>query len=181
MTLEEKVMIPKPVGYNCFACGTANPIGLNLCFFRSGNSVCSEITLGKYHGGWENIAHGGIISTILDEVMSWTILYFKRAFFLTRKMDVKYIKPVLVGTQLIIKGRLMDAGGADNRVKARAEMRDSEGNLLAIGSGEFILIGKEEVSPVLEGSKKEIFTLIEGLPHCDSSKDCNKMPGHGQQ
>jgi acyl-coenzyme A thioesterase PaaI-like protein len=164
MTDTERIEIPKPPGYNCFACGTANPIGLNLCFFRSGNSVCSEITLGKYHGGWENIAHGGIISTILDEVMSWTILYFKRAFFLTRKMEVKYIKPVLVGTQLIIKGRLAGTAGSDNRVKVRAEMRDSDGNILAIGSGEFVLIGRDELAPVLEGSKKEIFKLIESLP-----------------
>lgn len=165
MTEFERIEIPKPQGYNCFACGTANPIGLNLNFFSSGDSVCSEITLGMYHAGWENIAHGGIISTILDEVMSWTILYFKRVFFLTRKMEVKYIKPVLVGTPLKIKGRLLGTAGTDNRVKVRAEMRDNKGNLLAISTGEFVLIGKEEVSPTLEGSKKEIFSLIEGLPN----------------
>jgi len=165
MTFEDRVDIPKPPGYNCFACGTANPIGLNLNFFRLGDSVCSDITLGMYHAGWENIAHGGIISTILDEVMSWTILYFKRMFFLTRKMDVKYIKPVLVGTPLRIKGRLLETEGTDNRVKVRAEMRDNAGNLLAISTGEFVLIRKEEVSPSLEGSKKEIFALIEGLPN----------------
>ncbi len=164
MTAEEKVMIPKPSGYNCFACGTANPIGLNLNFYRSGDSVCSEITLGMYHMGWDNIAHGGIISTILDEVMSWTILYFRRTFFLTRKMEVKYLRPVPVVTPLKIKGRLMEAAGSDSRVKVRAEMRDSDGNLLAISSGEFVLIGKEEMPPALEGSKREIYTLIESLP-----------------
>lgn len=165
MTEFERVRIPKPQGYNCFACGTANPIGLKLNFFRSGDSVCSEITLGMYHAGWENIAHGGIISTILDEVMSWTILYFKRVFFLTRKMEVKYIKPVLVGTPLRINGRLLETAGTDNRVKVRAEMRDNDSNLLATGTGEFVLIGREEVSPALEGSKKDIFKLIEGLPN----------------
>jgi acyl-coenzyme A thioesterase PaaI-like protein len=164
MQPEERVEIPKPQGYNCFACGTANPIGLNLQFFRAGDCVCSEITLGKYHAGWENISHGGILSTILDEVMSWTILYFKRAFFLTRKMEVKYIKPVLVGTPLIIKGKLVEAKESDNRIKVRAEIRDNSGNLLTISSGEFVLIGKEDLSPALEGSKKEIFALIESLP-----------------
>ena len=165
MTSEEKFIIPKPQGYNCFACGTANPIGLNLNFYRSKDSVCSEITLGQYHVGWEKIAHGGIISTILDEVMSWTILYFKRVFFLTRKMELKYIKPVLVGIPLKIKGRIMETASTDNRVKVRAEMRDNRGSLLAVSTAEFVLIGKEELSPVLEGSKKEIFALIEGLPN----------------
>jgi acyl-coenzyme A thioesterase PaaI-like protein len=164
MIEEEWIKIPKPSGYNCFACGTSNPIGLNLQFFRSGDSICSKITPGKYHAGWENIVHGGILSTILDEVMSWTVLYFKRGFFMTRKMDVKYIKPVLVGTPLIIKGRLVEAECLDKRIKVRSEMRDNNGNLLTTGTGEFILIGKEELPPSLEGSKREIFTLIDKLP-----------------
>jgi acyl-coenzyme A thioesterase PaaI-like protein len=164
MTEPERIEIPKPSGYNCFACGTANPIGLNLSFFCSGSSVCSEITLDRYHAGWENIAHGGILSTILDEVMSWTILYFKRVFFLTRKIEVKFLKPVLIGTKLIIRGSLVETSGSGNRIKVKAEMRDNEGTLLAVSSGEFVQIDKEELSSKLEGSKKEIFALIEKLP-----------------
>jgi acyl-coenzyme A thioesterase PaaI-like protein len=160
----ERIPIPKPVGYNCFACGTANPIGLHLEFFRSGDSVCSEITIGKNHAGWENISHGGIISTLLDEVMSWTILYFKRGFFLTRKMDVKYIKPVLVGTPLIVKGTLAEGSESGNRIKVRAEIRDDKGSLLAKGSGEFVLVNKEDLPHVFDGSNNEILTMIEQLP-----------------
>lgn len=170
MTDTERIEIPKPPGYNCFACGTANPIGLHLDFFRSGDSVCSEITLGMYHGGWEKIAHGGIISTILDEVMSWTVLYFKRTFFLTRKMEVKYIRPVLVNTPLTIKGRLGETTGGGKRIHVKAEMRDDAGTLLAAGAGEFVLIGRDELPPQLEGSEKEIFRLIEGLPALKSRR-----------
>ena len=88
---DERFDIEKPQGHGCFACGTANPIGLNLQFYRLGDSVCSDITLTKHHEGWENIAHGGIISTMIDETMSWAILYFKRVFMVTRKMNIKYI------------------------------------------------------------------------------------------
>jgi len=164
MSSAEWVKIPKPQGYNCFACGTANPIGLHLEFFRAGNSVCSEITIGKNHAGWENISHGGIISTLLDEVMSWTILYFKRVFFLTRKMEVKYIKPVLVGTALTVKGTLDEVSETDNRIKVRAEIRDDRGVLLAKGSGEFVLVNKEDLPHVFDGSNREILTMIEQLP-----------------
>lgn len=164
MTSEEKVMIPKPSGYNCFACGTVNPIGLHLEFFRSGDSVCSEIIIGKNHAGWENISHGGIISTLLDEVMSWTILYFKRVFFLTRKMEVKYIKPVLIGTPLLVKGRLVEVSESDNRIKVMAEIRDDRGALLAKGSGEFIQVNKEDLPHVFDGSNREILAMIEQLP-----------------
>jgi acyl-coenzyme A thioesterase PaaI-like protein len=160
----ERIEIPKPVGYNCFACGTANPIGLHLEFFRSGNSVCSEITIGKNHAGWENISHGGIISTLLDEVMSWTILYFKRVFFLTRKMEVKYIKPVLIGTPLLVKGTLAEVSESDNRIRVRAEIRDNKGALLAKGTGEFIQVNKEDLPHVFDGSNRDILAMIEQLP-----------------
>ena len=103
----EIIKIKKPEGYNCFACGTANPIGLNLEFYTDNEKVFSEITLGKYHVGWADITHGGIISTLLDEVMSWTILYFKRIFFVTRKMEIKYIKPVQTGVPLVVSGSII--------------------------------------------------------------------------
>jgi acyl-coenzyme A thioesterase PaaI-like protein len=164
MTNVERIEIPKPRGYNCFACGTANPIGLHLEFFQSGNSVCTEITIGKNHAGWENISHGGIISTLLDEVMSWTILYFKRVFFLTRKMEVKYIKPVLIGTPLLVKGSLIEHSESGNSIKVLAEIRDDTGALLAKGSGEFIQIKKEDLPHVFDGSNREILAMIEQLP-----------------
>lgn len=82
MADDQKVKINKPEGHNCLACDTANPIGLNLEFCAVGNRVFTEITPGKYHAGWADVTHGGIISTLLDEVMPWTILYFKRRFFL---------------------------------------------------------------------------------------------------
>ena len=136
----DRIEIPKPEGYYCFACGTANPIGLNLKFYRSGENICADITLGKYHAGWSNISHGGIISTLLDEIMSWAVLYFKRFFFVTRKIEVKYIRPVLVDTPLTVSGWLVKRDCPDEEIMAKAEIRDEKGRLLARGAGEFIAI-----------------------------------------
>jgi len=156
---EEKIRIPKIEGYRCFACGTANPIGLNLQFYRSGNSICSDITLGQYHEGWDNMAHGGIVSTVLDEVMSWTILYFKRVFFVTRKMEVKYIKPVLIGEPLTVKGKLMEEN-RQNLITARAEIFNDKGQLLSRSKGEFMELPSERLSAVSEGLKREMVALF---------------------
>ena len=164
MTEEERIIIKKPEGHHCFACGTANPIGLKLEFYHSGDSICSEITLGRYHVGWENISHGGIISTLLDEVMSWTILYFKRVFFVTRKMEVKYVRPVLIGVPLTIRGKLVDSAESTNKIKAKAELRYDRGNLLARSTGEFVALTKEELSTMPDRSKEEMFSMIEKLP-----------------
>lgn len=163
---DKRIEIPKLQGHYCFACGTANPIGLNLQFYRLGDAVYSEITLSKFHEGWQNLSHGGIISALLDEVMSWTVIYFKRVFFVTRKMEVKYIRPVLIGTPLTIKGSLM-GGSKPPKIKAKAEIRDDQGSFLARGIGEFVALSREELSSVPEGLKEEMFLLFEKLPPLD--------------
>jgi uncharacterized protein (TIGR00369 family) len=160
---DEKVRIPQPEGQTCFACGTANPIGLKLKFYRTNDAVCTDITLGKYHEGWANMAHGGIISTLLDETMSWAIIYLKRAFFVTRKMEIKYIKPVLVGKPLNVKGRLLESSD-ELKIRAKAEIRDDEGNILARSTGEFVVLPKDQLSMVPEEMKKEMTALFERFP-----------------
>ncbi len=164
MADNRKIEIKKPEGYNCFACGTANPMGLNLEFYASGDKVCSEITPGKYHVGWADITHGGIISTILDEIMSWTILYFKRIFFVTRKMELKYIRPVQTGIPLVASGSIISCGKDDKIITVKGELRDNENNLFAKSKGEFIKINREDISPGFKDSEKEIFSLIDELP-----------------
>ncbi len=164
MMTDSKIMIKKPEGYFCFACGTSNPIGLNLEFYVSGNKVCSEITLGQYHAGWADITHGGIISTLLDEVMSWAILYFKRIFFVTRKMEIKYIKPVQTGIRLVVSGSIAASEDDEKIIHVKGELRDKQNTLLAKSKGEFIRIKREDISPGFKGCEKEIFSLIDRLP-----------------
>ena len=161
MSVEEKrVDIEKPEGHHCFACGTANPIGLNLKFYALGDAVCSDITLGKYHEGWQDLAHGGIISTLLDEVMSWAIMYSKKTFVVTRKMDIKYVRSVSIGIPLTVTGKLVD-DSKPPKVKAKAEIRDDEGRLLVRGSGEFVVLPEERLSSVSKSFKDEMFSLFE--------------------
>ena len=162
MSEGERVEIQKLQGHHCFACGTANPIGLNLHFYCLDNAVCSDITLGKNHEGWENMVHGGIISTLLDEVMSWAIIYFKRVFFVTRKMEVKYIKPVLVGTPLTVRGRLIE-DAQSRKVEVKGEILDKEGKILVKSVGEFVILPKEKLSSVPEGLKKDMLLLFERM------------------
>jgi uncharacterized protein (TIGR00369 family) len=163
VTKENKIKIKKPEGYLCFACGTANPIGLNLEFYASDNKVITEITLNRYHVGWSDIAHGGIISTILDEVMSWTVLYFKRFFFVTRKLEIKYIKPVKTGIPLMASGSILSYCEDDKILTVTGELRDNQNTLLAKAKGEFVKINREEIQPGFKGSEKEIFSLIDEL------------------
>jgi acyl-coenzyme A thioesterase PaaI-like protein len=113
--------------------------------------------------GWSDIAHGGIISTILDEVMSWTILYFKRCFFVTRRLEIKYIKPVKTGVPLIASGSILTNSEDDKILNVAGELRDNQNSLLAKAKGEFIIIRREDIQPGFKESEKEIFSLIDEL------------------
>jgi len=159
MSVEEKVPIEKPEGHYCFACGTANPIGLNLKFYRVGDAVCSDITLEKVYEGWENVVHGGIVSTLLDEVMSWAIMYSKKVFLVTRNMNIKYIRPVLIGTPLTVTGRLTD-DSEPPKIRAKAEIRDDQGRLFVRGRAEFVELSREDFGSVPYGMKDQMLSLF---------------------
>ena len=159
-TDENRIPIQKLQGHHCFACGTDNPIGLNMNFYRMKDTVCSDVTLGKNHEGWENMAHGGIISTLLDEVMSWTVLYFKRTFLVTRKMDIKYIKPVPLHIPLTARGKILDEPG-HSKIDIRGEIVDAEGKLLVRSRGEFVMLAENKLSAVSKGLKQEMISMFE--------------------
>jgi uncharacterized protein (TIGR00369 family) len=158
--IENRLPIPKLQGHHCFACGTDNPIGLNMQFYRMRDMVCSDIILKKNHEGWENMAHGGIISTLLDEVMSWTVLYFKRTFLVTRKMDMKYIKPVPLGVPLTARGKILDEAGTP-KIIIRGEIVDAQKKLLVRSRGEFVMLAENQLSSVSKGMKQEMIDMFE--------------------
>jgi len=161
---EERVDIPKLKGYNCFACGTANPIGLNLSFYRQGYYICSDITLGNNHEGWENMAHGGIASTLLDEIMSWAMIYFKRTFFVTRQMSVKYLKPVPLHASLTVKGMVEEE--KRRLCTAKGFIQDKDHTVLARAKATFALLSDTDLRLVpdkLKADMNELFEVFKGM------------------
>ena len=156
---QEIVPIEKLQGYGCFACGTANPIGLNMQFYRHGDAVCSEIVLSKQYEGWENMVHGGIVSTLLDEIMSWTGMYFKRSFLVTRKMEIKYIRPVPIETPLIVSGKLGKPAQYP-KVEVSGQIRNRNGNLFVRAAGQFAMVPEEKLSTVSKALKEDTLRLF---------------------
>ncbi len=152
--------IPKPKGHHCFACGTANPVGLNLGFYAEGDFVCSEVVLDRNRVGWEGIAHGGIISTLLDEVMSWTIIFFRRVFFVTRRMEVKYLRPVPIGVPLTARGRMGSDLRPPSLVKVRGELLDDSGRVLARSTGEFAILSGDKLGMIPAELKEDMTGLF---------------------
>jgi len=124
------------VATRCFGCGPDNPSGLHLHFERSGEDrVESTVTLHEDLCGWDGVAHGGIVSLLLDEVTSWCVaLCLAERWFVTRELNVRYLRPTPVGQLLHLSARLVQDRGPtmdlvgevrmpDGRLTARAKVQ----------------------------------------------------------
>ena len=100
--------------HNCFGCSPNNKFGLQMRLFTDEKAVYSWLSVPDYLGGWKNIVHGGIVSTILDEIMGWAGLYLLKKLTLTNSLTVDFIRAVLVGEKLKAEGRVIDFDGKRN-------------------------------------------------------------------
>jgi uncharacterized protein (TIGR00369 family) len=100
--------LPNNRDHNCFGCSPTNPSGLQMSFWAGESDVTSHVTVPGHLCGWNNLVHGGVLSTILDEIMSWATIHLLRQIPMTKSISVDFIKPVYVGKPLKVKGRVLE-------------------------------------------------------------------------
>jgi uncharacterized protein (TIGR00369 family) len=106
--------IPNSRNHKCFGCSPVNPSGLRMQFLTDGQAVYSRVRVPAHLCGWSNIVHGGVLSTILDEIMSWAAIHLLKRIALTRTMTVEFIKPVQVGSDLEAQARVRETNGQND-------------------------------------------------------------------
>ena len=100
--------LPELSRSTCFGCGPGNVAGLSMHFYSDNKSVISYVSVPEHFCGWENIVHGGIVSTILDEIMGWTAIFLLKKAALTKRMTIDFLKPVIVKQELFVQGELVE-------------------------------------------------------------------------
>ncbi len=128
----------------CFGCGQQNPIGLKLPFYEEGDTgrVWSPWTPTREHQGFEGIAHGGLITTVLDEVMGWMI-YLRQLWAVTGSIDVRFRRPVEIGVETRAVAWLVKEAG--RKIDVAAELRrTSDDHLLAEATAIFIRVSEAQ-------------------------------------
>ena len=53
----------------CLCCGEKNPLGFKMKFRYEGEKLLSETVIPKEYQGFADVVHGGILGTLLDEMM----------------------------------------------------------------------------------------------------------------
>jgi uncharacterized protein (TIGR00369 family) len=128
---ERNIILAARNDHHCFGCGTLNPCGLQLRFEREERGVSADFTPDRRHEGYAEIVHGGIVATLLDEVMAWA-LYDRGIWAVTARLHLTFRRPLQVGTPVRAtgwlvadRGRLIEVAGevrrtADGAVLAEA-------------------------------------------------------------
>ncbi|MGH2427995.1 MAG: PaaI family thioesterase [Candidatus Limnocylindria bacterium] len=121
--------------HNCFACGGENRIGMRLHIELGEGTARTEWTVGDDYVGWSDKAHGGIIATLLDEVMAWAPSSFD-SWAVTAELTTRYRSPASPGERLKAMGRVTNRRRRIYEVSG--EVRGPDGRLVAEGSGRYL-------------------------------------------
>lgn len=89
----------------CYACGDANKSGLHLHFFEIPKGCLSFFTPSHEHQSYDDRMHGGLISTLLDEVTGNYLFFTEKRPAYTGKMEIRFRSPVMIGETVKIEGR----------------------------------------------------------------------------
>ena len=133
----------------CFVCGPDNPIGLHLAFRLEDGECRSEFTPGENHQGYPGVIHGGMLYSVLDDVMAnWLYLQGARAY--TARCEIRYKRPAREGEKLTLIGR------PTARKRKLVEMegvatRASDGKVVATAAATFVVIDETEFAGVAAG------------------------------
>jgi len=126
------------IDMDCFGCGPNNHHGLQMTFETNGEKLRSFVTVPDHLRGWSNIVHGGVLSTICDEIMAWAAIYLTKRFILTRSMTTTFLKPVFTGTKLEAFGFIKERIDQRNALLS-GEIYNEKGELCTVSTGEFVL------------------------------------------
>jgi uncharacterized protein (TIGR00369 family) len=122
--------------HSCFACGTLNAHGLQLSLHAAGDRAWADLVVPDRFQGWDGIVHGGILCTILDEVMAWSFVT-RDIWAVTARMNVEFRRPVAVEQAIHAEGRVLEV--RRRLVLVEGEIRDAtDGTLLTRAGGTYV-------------------------------------------
>jgi acyl-coenzyme A thioesterase PaaI-like protein len=123
----------------CFGCGLANLFGLQLEVELSDGRAEGRFFVKQDHQGPPGFAHGGVISTALDEAMA-LLVHGEGLHAVTRRLEIDLLGPVPVGSFAGVTAWIESRD--DQRIELRAELRGHGSNErpLARASGTFAVV-----------------------------------------
>lgn len=125
----------------CFGCSPSHPVGFHLRFERAGDVVRTRFTPGERYQGPPGVMHGGLVTTLADEIAAWTVIGLKRRFGFTAQIQAKLARPVRVASEVIGTGSIRKDG--ERIVVVAVELAQADADKPAF-EGEFTFVVLDE-------------------------------------
>ena len=96
-------------GYMCFGCAPENPQGLHMEFYEDGEDIVAFWEPESHYQGWLETLHGGIQTTMMDELAGWVVLRKLQTSGVTSRLDARFLKSISTREpRLMIRGRIKE-------------------------------------------------------------------------
>jgi acyl-coenzyme A thioesterase PaaI-like protein len=143
--------------FRCFGCSPANPVGLALNLRRlPGGEIGAETTFSADYASYPGIVHGGIVSTLADEVMGdmLALRYGMLAFSVSLRM--RMLLPLRVGEPYLTVARI--TGSGNGVVRTEADITGTDGELHVVSNAAYQPIRSDQAR------------LLMGLDHAEHAR-----------
>jgi len=138
--LEEQFLTAKAddLFSGCFGCGPEHPIGLRIRCFKTDEGVLAPVVVPRRFEGPRGAAHGGIVTTYLDEILAGAAFRATGRLSVTGELTVRFVKPVPLETPLLGRGRLTARYEHDRYVDVEGALEElTNSEVLARARGRF--------------------------------------------
>jgi acyl-coenzyme A thioesterase PaaI-like protein len=90
---------------HCFGCGPLNTDGLRMVFTPGPDGSFCEYEVPKRFQSWAGMAHGGVVSLMLDEAVGWAAWHAGHPG-VTGRLAVSFRRPLRLGERVRVVGQV---------------------------------------------------------------------------
>ena len=126
----------------CFGCGASNPIGLRLRYQADDKCLKTEFIPRDEHQGWPGIVHGGIITSLLYEVLE-NFPYYEGIIVMMKNMETRFRRPANIGEKIVAKSWLVERSGRNINISATLTTERDE--LIAEGKAVLVELTQDRI------------------------------------
>jgi len=142
----------------CFGCGVDHSTGLHMHITAGeGLAVTGNFTVTEHHQGAPGLAHGGLLSAAIDEVLG-SLNWLLGEPVVTAALTMQFLRPVPVGSILHIEAQVTGVVRRKVYTAAVGRLSDAKGAIAVAASALFVQVPIEHFMKF--GNKEQIDLAI---------------------
>ena len=130
-------------------CGDENPAGVGMRMERDGERVYGSVTVDRRHEGAPGYAHGGAVTTVLDDALGMLLFVLRRPA-VTARIEVDFRAPAYLGRPFDVEAWVDEIDG--RKLWMRAEMCEA-GETVAAARALFLEVDPGHFARGVEASE----------------------------